>query len=347
MTSIVHRLALLFLVVAGILIVGISVALGQAEEELTEAQEQELELLASLVSAALEGQIIPPEEPVGWVNDFVKSSEQTTFVPFTFSVEQTMFSSRVEMAPTVALYVFAEPQGGPTPSDSSVPIFEDAHHIDLDAPTAEGVYEIHGGFWGKAGDYDVYIALSESGVLDEDETETATMMFKRSLSVPNLWSGQLATSSVILAERIEVLAVPMPPDQLLANPYTLGTMRIVPKMTSEYASTGEFSSMLFVYNVGLTESGMPDVNVDYTFNTLGVEGNGYFNRTNPQRFNERTLPQGFDLTAGHQLIAGQEVSLSAFPPADYRLDIRVTDNTNGASLIRSVDFSVSTSYDAP
>ena len=169
------------------------------------------------------------------------------------------------------------------------------------------------------------------------------MMFKRSLSLPNLWSGQLATSSVILAEGIEVLAVPLPPDQLLANPYTLGTMRIVPKMTSEYASTGEFSLMLFVYNVGLTVSGMPDGNVDYTFNTLGGEGNGYFNRTNPQRFNERTLPQGFDLTAGHQLIADQEVSLSAFPPADYRLDIRVTDNTNGASLIRSVDFSVSTS----
>ena len=338
MTSIIHRLALLFLVVAGLLIVGISVALGQAEEELTEAQELELELLASLVSAALEGQIIQTEEPVGWVNDFVKSSEQTTFVPFTFSVEETKLRT-----PTVALYVFAEPQGGTTPSNPSGPIFEDAHHIDLDAPTAEGVYEIHGGFWGKAGDYDVYVALSESGVLDEDETEAATMMFKRSLSVPNLWSGQLATSSVILAERIEVLAVPMPPDQLLANPYTLGTMRIVPKMTSEYASTGEFSLMLFVYNVGLTVSGMPDVNVDYTFNTLGVEGNGYFNRTNPQRFNERTLPQGFDLTAGHQLIAGQEVSLSAFPPADYRLDIRVTDNTNGASLIRSVDFSVSTS----
>ena len=60
-------------------------------------------------------------------------------------------------------------------------------------------------------------------------------------------------------------------------------------------------------------------------------------------FNERTLPQGFDLSAGHQLVAGQAVPLSAFPPAEYHLEITVTDNTNGESLTRSVGFSVAES----
>ena len=60
-------------------------------------------------------------------------------------------------------------------------------------------------------------------------------------------------------------------------------------------------------------------------------------------FNEQTLPPGFDLAAGHQLVAGQAVPLAAFPAADYRLDLTVTDKTNDATLTRNVEFSVSPS----
>ena len=169
------------------------------------------------------------------------------------------------------------------------------------------------------------------------------MMLKRAVTVPNLWSDQLTTSSVIQAARIESLGAPPPANQQLANPYTLGTMRIVPKRIPEYLKSEEISLVFLVYNAGVTASGLPDVHVEYTFNTRGSDGDEYFNRTNPQDFNEQTLPPGFDLAAGHQLVAGQAVPLSGFPEADYRLEIKVTDNTNGASLIRHVDFSVSAS----
>ena len=101
--------------------------------------------------------------------------------------------------------------------------------------------------------------------------------------------------------------------------------------------------VFLVYNVGLSASGMPDVSVDYTFSTRSVAGDELFNVTSPQAFNEQTLPAGFDIAGGHQLVAGQAVPLSEFPAADYRLEIKVTDNTNGASLIHNVDFTVSAS----
>ena len=101
--------------------------------------------------------------------------------------------------------------------------------------------------------------------------------------------------------------------------------------------------VFLVYNVGLATTGMPDVNVEYTFTTRALAGDELFNVTNPQAFNAQTLPAGFDMAAGHQLVAGQAVPLSAFPAADYRLEIKVTDNTNGASLIHNVDFTVSAS----
>ena len=311
--------------------------------ELAEAQEQEVVSLAQIVAAALRGQIVPTDEPFGWANDFLKSDQQTTFVPFTLSVEQATVST-----PTVAMYVFVAPPDAPAAdapaadADAAEPLpepaFEDAYHVDLGAPTADGVYEIRRGFWVPAGDYDIYVALSESGV--PDGTEAKTMMLKKALSVPDLWSDQLATSSVIQAASIEPLAAPLAPDQVLANPYVMGLMRIVPKNTTEYGTSDELSLLFLIYNVGVTASGMPDVGVEYTFNTRGPGGDEYFNATTPQAFDDQTLPQNFDLLAGDQLVAGQAIPLSGFPPASYRLEIKITDNTNDASLVRNVDFSV-------
>ena len=335
-----HRTAVLFLVAAIIVAAATARVVWAQQPDLSEDQQQELMSLASIVGAALQGQIVPTDEPFGWANDYLKSSEQTTFVPFTLSVDQAKVST-----PTVAMYIFVAPQSAPAADvagavpELPTPAFEDAYHVNLGPSSADGVYEIRRGFWVPGGDYTVYVALSESGV--PDGTEAKTMMLKQAVSVPNLWSDQLTTSSVIQAVSIESLSVPPPADQQLANPYTLGTMRIVPKRIPEYLKNEELSLVFLVYNAGLTASGLPDVHVEYTFNSRGSDGDEYFNRTNPQDFNEQTLPPGFDLAAGHQLVAGQAVSLAGFPEADYRLEIEVTDNTNGASLIRYVDFSVS------
>ena len=297
-----------------------------------EAQEREIVSLANVVGAALRGEIVPTEEPFGWANDFLKSSEQTTFVPFTLSVDESKLTT-----PAVAMYLFVAPQGARAGSASAA-AFEDGYHVLLGTPTEEGFYLISRGFWVPAGDYDVYVALSESEV--EAGATPATMMLRRALSVPDLWTGGFATSSVILAESIESLNAPPPPEQLPANPYTLGTMRIIPKSIPEYLPSDELSMLFLVYNAGVTGAGMPDVTVEYAFSVRGESGEEFFNRTSPQMFNERTLPQGFDLNAGHQLVAGQAVPLSSFPPAEYRLDITVTDNTSGESLTHSVGFSV-------
>ena len=315
-------------------------------------QEREIVSLANVVGAALRGEIVPAEEPFGWTNDFLKSSEQTTFVPFTLSIDESKLTTSA-----VAMYLFVAPRGAR--AGSAAAAFEDGYHVLLGTPTEDGApssgaassstdtdsaeagprfYRIRRGFWVPAGDYDVYVALSESEV--EPGATPATMMLRRALSVPDLWTGGFATSSVILAESIESLNAPPPPDQLPANPYTLGTMRIVPKSTPVYSTSDELSMMFLVYNAGVTAAGMPDVVVEYAFNVVGESGEEFFNRTSPQMFNERTLPQGFDMNAGHQLVAGQAVPLSSFPPAEYRLEITVTDNTGGESLTHSVGFSV-------
>ena len=335
-----HRLAVSF-VMAGIIVMTTAATVGHAQQELTEVQEQEIMSLVNIVRAALQGQITATDEPFGWANDFLKSGDQTTFVPFTLLLDPSTVSTS-----TVAAYIFVKPQSvaaaepAADAAEQELPesVFEDAFHVDLGEQTADGVYAIRRGFYAPGGDYDVYIALSDSGV--PDGTEATTMMLQKAVSVPNLWSDELATSTVIQAASIDQLTAPPPPDQLLANPYTLGNMRIVPKSDHEYLGSDELSLLFLVYNAGVTASGLPDVNIAYTFNRRGPDGTEFFNRTNPQVFNEQTLPPGFDLALGHQLVAGQAIPLSGFPEADYLLEINITDNTNGAEILLEVDFSV-------
>ena len=328
----IRRMSAAWLAAAGLAAVAAASAEG-AQPLDAEAREREIVSLANVVGAALRGEIVPTEEPFGWANDFLKSSEGTTFIPFTLSIEESKLTT-----PAVAMYLFVAPRGGGGSAAVPSSAFEDGYHVLLGSAGEDGFYRISRGFWVPAGEYDVYVALSESEA--EAGAAPATMMLRRALSVPDLWTGGFATSSVIVAERIESLNAPPPPEQLPANPYTLGTMRIAPKPTREFFTSDEFFMLFLVYNAGLTASGMPDVSVRYEFHVRGDAGEEFFNETNPQAFNERTLPQGFDVGAGHQLVAGQAVPLSSFPPAEYRLEITVTDNTSGESLTHSVGFSV-------
>ena len=80
--------------------------------------------------------------------------------------------------------------------------------------------------------------------------------------------------------------------------------------------------------------------IEYNFHQQTADGEEFFNKTNPQQFNDQTLPPGFDLTLGHQIVAGQSVPLSLFPAGDYRLEIKVTDNARSSEVIQNLTFTV-------
>ena len=164
-------------------------------------------------------------------------------------------------------------------------------------------------------------------------------MIKQEVSVPDLWTSGLSTSTVVIADRVEALKAPLTPEQQDFEPYTLGTTRIVPAHETNLKKTDELAVIFFLYNQGLTAQRKPDISIEYRFHKQGAGGETYFSKTAPQYFNSQTVPV-FDVAAGHQLIAGQAVSLRTFPEGAYRLEIRITDKTNGATLTRNVNFGV-------
>ena len=81
-----------------------------------------------------------------------------------------------------------------------------------------------------AGDYDVFVVVKEPTPekAPKNAPPPKVSVIKQTVDVPDLWNGELNTSSVIVAERIDPLPAPLTPQQQAERPYALGTMEIVP-----------------------------------------------------------------------------------------------------------------------
>ena len=80
--------------------------------------------------------------------------------------------------------------------------------------------------------------------------------------------------------------------------------------------------------------------IEYNFYQKMGDSEKYFNKTAPQQLNAQTLPPEFSVAAGHQLPGSLVVPLTSFPAADYRLEIKVTDQASGKSVTQNVNFTV-------
>ena len=331
-------------------------------QSLEEWQQRELRPLVEAVGAVLTGNLVQTSSPFEFKPDFLKGVEGSSYVPFTLTVDPTKVNES-----TVLMYLFVTPhtaaadvteqadadaaeQADEEEGDRNIReafenvTFEDAFFVDVSKSRAEGgMVEIHRAFTAPGGSYDVYVALRDSKGADADDdalAESLVMMVKEQVEVPDLWSGALQTSSVIVTGLVENLSQPLTPEEQIANPYTLGETRIVPKQGDIFRKDEDISLLMLIYNPNLDDNQKPDLTVDYEFHKLTDTGSEFFNRTNPQHFNAQTLPPGFDVEVGHQIVAGQSVPLASFSGGNYRLNIKVIDNTSGQSVLRGVSFTV-------
>ena len=307
-------------------------------------QRAELQTLVDVVAAAVRGQGVFTEKPFRMTTDFLKGLEGKTYVPFTLSVDPSLLTES-----SLAMYVFVTPhRETPPPSgDGTIevpdPVFEDGHFVEFSGQAEGETIEVSRSFSAEGGAYDVYLAIRDSlGATAEEEArlQSTVLLLKEELEIPDFWNERLQTSSLIVAELVEPLDQPLSADQQVANPYTLGTTRIVPKTNREFLSAEELALIMLVYNPQLTSDQMPDLTVDYSFHIENEAGEEFFNKTNPQQFNAQTLPPGFDLAGGHQIVAGQSVPLGGFQTGRYRLEIIVTDNLSGQSVVSDLTFNV-------
>jgi hypothetical protein len=192
----------------------------------------------------------------------------------------------------------------------------------------------------KAGQYEAFIAIKEKGTDQKNAPPSKMGLLRRELTIPDFTVAELATSSVLVANAIEVLPAPLGPAQQENNPYTFGPMKIGLSADGKFSKGGELNLVFWIYGAGAASGGKPDVQIDYAFHQKLAEGEKYFNRTQPQVLNAQSLPPEFDVAAGHQLPGTLTVPLASFPSGDYRLEIKITDKTSGKTVVQNVSFTV-------
>lgn len=332
-----------------------------------EAQRKEIQGIVKLVDDIAAGQPAPNDLSLTWVReDVLKAQGNKEYVPFTVSLDPSKVPGG-----TVAFYwrVMAKTPGAPEPAAAPGQKKDDKNK-DKDKKKAEYAYEdiafvpvagpgparISRSFTVAAGNYDVFVVAKEPSPEKPPKNAPPPKMsvMKQSITIPDYWNGELNTSSVIIAQRIDPLPAPLTPQQQADRPYALGMMEIVPALDTKFTKKSELSTFMLIYNPKTDSANKPDVVVEYNFCQVAAggepkagepckTGEKFFNKTNPQSLNAQTLPQQFDLAAGHQLQSGQAVPLASFPEGQYRLEIKVTDKLANKTLVRDVNFTVSPS----
>jgi len=324
------------------------------------AQQQELEIATRVADAAMSGQSAPGDFPIQLQTDFLRAQAGRVWVPLTITVDSSKLSTSA-----VALYLRVTPRGmtAPAPPATASPDknskdnkkdkkndpkqaaaaappapaypYVDLALIDLKPPTPGQSMRILRGIGVLPGSYDLYVVLHERGA-----AAGKTSVLKQPLDVPNYSSGEFTTSSVILAERVDQLAAPIPPEQQSDRPYAFGATEIVVSPEHKFKKSQELIVLLQIYNPTLSPEKKFNLEATYTFFRQDACAEKRFNSTEPQTFTSDSVGGSVDPTGNTAIQAGQGIALQSFPEGPYRLEIKITDKLSSKVVTQNVNFTV-------
>lgn len=336
-------------IVAGCIAAVLSASAPVGAQELEKWQEEEVRTLLLAVGEARSGSRAPDEGTIEYLPSYMQGADGIVYVPFTLLIDPSIittpnFVAFISLAPASdALAAGAEPPR---------PVFENTFYAEADTMES-GQIRLSSALQSAGGEYDVYIALRDS--FDGDAPIESAInpttgqpvrapvvppitILRERVTIPDLWNGELAVSTIFLNESVEMLSAAPTPEDLAEFPYTVGGARIVPRLDNQLTKSDTLGWVFQIYNPG-HDGGMPDITINYEFYTVADGSETFFNRTAPVALGSRQLPAGFDVTQA-TLVDGQNIPLGGFPVGDYRLEIKVTDNEGNAELTRDLLFSV-------
>ena len=304
------------------------------EKKRSKQEQAEIEQLVKTVDGVMAGQPAPGDITMSIDPLFMKSQEARTFVPFVLSINN---------APKVdsALYIrVVNPAAVPDPKAKKVEYPWDDIHFVPAAQLAGDAVKLNRVFMATAGTYDVYIAFKERVPEKAPKNTVAKMgVLKTQVTVPDFYNAELNTSTILVADKVNMLTAPIGPEEARERPFVFGAQELLPAPDMEFKKAEELSIFFQVYNSGLDAGGKPDLTLEYEFHKTEAGAEKFFNKTNPQVVNASMLPPQFD-PAKFPVPGGITVPLASFGEGQYRLAIKITDKAANKTITRDVKFTV-------
>jgi len=150
-------------------------------------------------------------------------------------------------------------------------------------------------------------------VMVRDVESGAMGIRNHGFEVPRYKDGQLATSSIVLAAKLEDLA-----GRVAAGPLVIGKTKVVPNLTGDYVLGQPVGVYLQAYNVGIDQTTLkPAVEVSYVVSNGGKE-------ISVEREDWRAAAD-----PGPRLTLTRLIDTGSFEPGEYEITIRIRDQVSG------------------
>jgi hypothetical protein len=233
------------------------------------AQKEEVQSVVKLVDAIVKGDQQPTNDlDLAWARqDFLKAQGNKEYVPFIVTIDP----SKAAPGGTLTYYWRVIATGGQaTDTDDKDKnkkkgrndyAYEDVSFVPVVAGGA-GPMRIARSFTVPGGTYDVYVVCKEPASKEKNAPAPKVSVLKQSVQVPDYWNGELNTSTVIIAQKINPLSAPLSPQEQADRPYALGSMEIVPALAMSFTKKQELSTFMLIYNPGTDKAGKPDISVE-------------------------------------------------------------------------------------
>ena len=144
------------------------------------------------------------------------------------------------------------------------------------------------------------------------------------LEVPKYEDGKLATSSMILAARLENVG-----GAEASNQFVIGQTKVIPNLTGLYHRGQPVGVYLQVYNAGIDQTTLrPSVDAEYVLSKDGKE------------IGKQTEDWRGISDSGQRLTLARLLDTKALAPGDYEVTIRIHDRVSDQALAQAAKFTV-------
>ena len=131
---------------------------------------------------------------------------------------------------------------------------------------------------------------------------TTIRVLRRALSLPPATAADLTISSVIIADDVQARPAPYPPAEQAAHPYAIGATEITPARDTVFTRDERLSVAFQVINAQSTDTGKPDVAVDFRIVRVDGEREVPVASLNPQTYTEAHDAGGLRPAAGPPVV---------------------------------------------
>ena len=261
--------------------------------------------------------------------DFVRVTSDTVLVPVTVQVpnRDLVFVNKDGVQRSV-VNIFGRLS---TITGKVVQTFEDTLRLDVPAELLEKVLNNAGLYWKalpmRPGRYRLDVVV-------KDVNGDKLGVFGQGIQVPEFSDDKLATSTLIVADKME----PIPAREIGAGSFVLGTTKVWPKVAPSNGKPGMFRKeqakvnfWMQVYNLGLDDkTKKPSATVQYQVVNVA---------TNKQvvDITENTDQMG---NIGAQMTLQKSLPLSKLEPGVYQVTIKIDDQISKQTISPTAKFAV-------